>query len=551
MTATVSRWVIMITAPILGILLGQPLVYIAAHGLHPTLWEAATGTPYEWFIAVLGGNFPKSVRYLASLPPFYFLPGWVLIAAGTIWCIVVAYLDTPYVPPRIADGKQGNADWASAAELAAMRLGLEIGKAPTTGKPVRIATNSNLMTIEPPRRGKTDGFVLPNLAVPDPDAWSGPVVVIDPKGDVYRATRRRRAELGRRVVYLDLTGGAEGTDAFNVLDKLKKSDVSKMLAIARRLLPSAKSDSANGGYFINRAVDFIAGAIHVSLGFNKATLYDVAEWCDCPDILEEYLAKDGASVARRALKILRMDLKNREPITSTADLAFQALADSRFRSVFEKSTFDLEDLCRDKLDLFIGIPDEEVAQATAAPYVRLLLSAVFETIRRSNRKRRIVMFIDEAASLGRFDELPKACAVMPGLGLSIWTFWQSKSQIAEQYGAEGAKTMLDTASVITVSGVSAANIDEKEQWSAALGSYTEMETTTTTDAAGKAQITRAASERKLAPPSDVPAVTQLRQIVFINHRDLTTRPLLIDKTIAYTDRRFEGLVDFIKPTAAT
>jgi hypothetical protein len=30
-------------------------------------------------------------------------------------------------------------------------------------------------------------LILPNLAFPEPGAWAGPAVVIDPKGDVVRA----------------------------------------------------------------------------------------------------------------------------------------------------------------------------------------------------------------------------------------------------------------------------------------------------------------------------------------------------------------------------
>ena len=56
-----------------------------------------------------------------------------------------------------------------------------------------------LVTIAPPRKGKTSGLLIPNLAFPEPQGWGGPAVVFDPKGEVYRSVAARRRALGRRL----------------------------------------------------------------------------------------------------------------------------------------------------------------------------------------------------------------------------------------------------------------------------------------------------------------------------------------------------------------
>src|SRR6185312_2522898 len=106
-------------------------------------------------------------------------------------------------PLRDASGVHGNSDWASETDLAKMTDGLELGVSPVSERAVRVQIEGNIVTIAPPRSGKTGGFVIPNLAVPEQKAWAGPAVVIDPKGDVYKAVRRRRAELGKTVRCLD------------------------------------------------------------------------------------------------------------------------------------------------------------------------------------------------------------------------------------------------------------------------------------------------------------------------------------------------------------
>ena len=64
-----------------------------------------------------------------------------------------------------------------------------------SGRPIRVAVEGNILTVAPPRTGKTSGLIIPNLAGIDGNSWCGPVVIIDPKGEVYRATAARRREM--------------------------------------------------------------------------------------------------------------------------------------------------------------------------------------------------------------------------------------------------------------------------------------------------------------------------------------------------------------------
>ena len=56
----------------------------------------------------------------------------------------------------------------------------------------------------PPRTGKTGGFIIPNLILSELHAWAGPAVVIDPKGDAYKAVKRHRETTMGRKYYVSI-----------------------------------------------------------------------------------------------------------------------------------------------------------------------------------------------------------------------------------------------------------------------------------------------------------------------------------------------------------
>ncbi|MGK7296029.1 MAG: type IV secretory system conjugative DNA transfer family protein, partial [Candidatus Wenzhouxiangella sp. M2_3B_020] len=69
---------------------------------------------------------------------------------------------------------------------------------PDIGEAVPDAGEGHLMTIAPTGTGKGRSAIIPTLL-----SYPGPVIVIDPKGENYQVTARRRREMGQRVFKLD------------------------------------------------------------------------------------------------------------------------------------------------------------------------------------------------------------------------------------------------------------------------------------------------------------------------------------------------------------
>src|SRR5262245_39373170 len=66
------------------------------------------------------------------------------------------------------------------------------------GAPLVYEGDGHLLSIAPTGKGKGRGDIIPNLL-----RYPGPVIVIDPKGENYAVTARRRREMGHRVIALD------------------------------------------------------------------------------------------------------------------------------------------------------------------------------------------------------------------------------------------------------------------------------------------------------------------------------------------------------------
>ena len=541
-----------------AVVLGYPVAALVVHGLDPALWPADVVAPSGWFDAWRGLQIGIVVdaywRMLLNRSPAFAGGFWalVLLVAPLALMIGWRFAGSAEKTQRDTSNLFGGARFATPAERASMSRGLELGIDPETGRAVRVAVQGTLATIAPPRKGKTSGQLIPNLAYPEVGAWSGPAVVIDPKGEIYKATAERRRALGRRVICLDPLGLVGGEDRWNPLHARDRRDVLYLQHTALALLPEATGDGEAAAYFRNRAVDLITGALLVTLTQGNRTVVQVQALIGDSDLLIAQLQPlRPAPAALAALEILNADPKTRDPIVATASQAFQWLADSRMRDLVGASTFALSDLAGGEVDLFIAVPPEY--KRVLAPFLRWLLSDLFINVRRNRPAERIIAFIDEAAALGRFEEILTASGELPGYGLSLWTLWQDRSQIVGLYGAAGADTILNTAEIVSLFDVPAVDPDASERWSRAVGDYTARVQTLTRPAEGKGSRSIASTPQgvRLLPREALASLPANQLLVFPNSAAYGRHPIQLRKTVAHTDPRFARLITAVPPVGAS
>jgi type IV secretion system protein VirD4 len=526
-------WKVFVPVSLTAFALGFPIAELTVHGLDLSMWPVIAQHPSAWFSVMLntyGLGCLSIYRDMAfghtnSLGPAGHMAA-AMIVSGPLLALVACFIPN-YGPRRDPMGTHGNARWATRRERSKMRIGLELGLDPLTGRPVRVSTESHLLTVAPPRTGKTSGLVIPNLAAPESSSWFGPTVIFDPKGEIFRAVSARRRQLGRTVRCLDPIGIVGGLDTWNPLAALDPNNILSLQRIARALLPDSVSGEA--AYFRNRAVDVMVGAFLAAHSVKRATPAYASWLLSNIEEFEKVLRPLKGASAKRAMAVLQMEAKGRDSIVSTAAQGFGWCADPRLQRLTNRSSFRLFDLCDGNTDLFITLPVEDME--TLTPLMRWLLCELFAAVRRRRPREPIVCFIDEAATLGRFDELVAVAGELPGHNLRLWTFWQDHSQMTRIYGEGGAKTLLSTAEFVTYSDLPLIDPDEREFISRAIGDYTIIEFVETYDEkTGKKSKSFQPKGVRLLTGDGVGQIPTSDLIVFPNSKRYPKRPMILRKT---------------------
>ena len=551
------RGIIVFVLTIACLAVYYPLAFVVQHGFDPTSWHDALLLPQGWFenlqhkeILPCIGVYVDMVRGEHRAFADGGVAAMAILAVGVVGGGGFFVLSAPRSGLRDPRTVLGSARFANAAERAAMARGLELGLDPITSQPVRVQVEGNLLSIAPPRTGKTSGLIIPNLAMPpDLGVWDGPAVVIDPKGEIYRAVANRRRRLGRTVRCLDPFNIVGGSDRWNPLASQPANDLLYLQHLARLLLPGSAGASESSQFFRNRAAVLFLGAVLAALRSDQRTPLAAAGYLKDLPALAAALGKANDLATRAVRAFIASEAKSKEDVISTAEQAFDWLLDERMQRLTGQPTFALEELLGGDTDLFIVVPAE--ATDLIAGFLRWLLADLFTVARRrpDPQRRRILCFIDEAAQLGRFEAIVRAAGELPGHGISLWTFWQSRQQIIDTYGEAGAHTMTDTAEIVTVSDLPAVSVEERERFSRMLGRYTARlpSTSQTHGVEDRGSTSQGLQGVSLEDETGQDILAADALVVFANGRRYTRHPVRLYKTRAFDDPRFAGLLTGIAP----
>jgi type IV secretion system protein VirD4 len=331
-------------------------------------------------------------------------------------------------------------------------------------KPLTYKGDSHLMTIAPTGTGKGRSVIIPNLLT-----YTGPIVVVDPKGENYAVTARARREMGQKVVKLDpfgitQDGKSDSFNPFDILDFTKSSLNDEARLLADLVMVGAKS--LKEPFWDNWASTVISGVViylaHLiaDTETHKRSFVGVRDllYGDDPTYkLAVLLDTKGKTMDAEAYQEISTFLSIRADVTragvlSTAQQYLRLFGSPTVQKAIEKTTFDLAKI-RDgePVSLYIIIPPNKLVshQALFRLWVGALLSLY--SSRESVPKINTLFIIDEAAQLGNLSLLRQAKTLLRGYGLQTWSFWQDLSQIKELYQTEWA-TMVNNCAVLQLFG---------------------------------------------------------------------------------------------------
>lgn len=341
---------------------------------------------------------------------------------------------------RLAPGGQG---WMKPDQIADTIFApqsahaLHIGSFPT-GQPLTYSGEGSIITIAPPRSGKTQCHVFPNLLT-----WTGPAVVLDISGDIYETTSRWRAEnVGPVWKFSPLE--PESSHCYNPLSFVRSQpdyiwEDSKLLA-EMMIVPS----NANDLFWENEARTVLTAAIaHICYANPPENrpmhavldiVYGGEAWQNM--LMGLRMAVDVRVMMQHANAFEGMNEKTLSSVLQTARSSLGAWAGERISRVTARSDWSPLDLRGGgNPTIYIYMRPNEVDA-----YLSLLRVFIGQHIRMLTAgavpprgSPPILFMLDELPRLRTMPPVDEALNIGAKYGLRLWMFAQSVGQMQEAY----------------------------------------------------------------------------------------------------------------------
>lgn len=510
-------------------------IYLGMHKANPLTVEANTWSDY-W------NDYKGDVKENKKLK-------------GSMGLALFALFGVPFLIYLANQGKRrslhGDARWATHSEILGAGLledsGIILGKA--GGRFLMTSAAKFVLLIAPTRSGKGVGTIIPNLL-----NWSQSVIVVDIKGENYDVTAGFRAKHGQEVFKFAPFDDKFETHCCNPLAYVNRDPrfvVGELQSIGYMLYPKKDGDAA----FWNDAARnvFVAVALYCIESNLPLTIGEVLRrssgggkpkeyWLD---VVERGVSASGQQLTEDCLNALRQFVGNSDntltSILSTFSAPLGVFANPAVDAATSRDDFDLRDIRRRKMSIYVVIPPNRLAEAS------LLINLFFSVAIDQNTKilpekdpslkYLALLLLDEFPALGRVDKYVKSVGYIAGYGLRALTIAQSVSQLKDRelYGDEGTRTLV-TNHMLQIMYAPREQQDAQE-YSEILG-YSTEEGLSKGTSRGKGSLTRSENvsdqKRALMLPQELREMGADRIIVLSDN----CKPIYGDKITYYTDPAF-------------
>jgi type IV secretion system protein VirD4 len=302
------------------------------------------------------------------------------------------------------------------------------------GPMVSVAPGHSLLVVGPTQAGKTSSLVVPALL-----RWRDALVVTSVKRDVVSTTLKWRQGMGDVQV---LEPGRDGGLTWDPLESVASLRHANRVA---RDLTIGSGERVDTEFWNSLASKMVAGLLMLAKERHE-TIFDVAQVLERRDVrswLQEPLSLAGEVVRN----FLEHDSKTLDGVFTTAETMvmpwrfFQPLAQVR-RVVAGANTLYL---CSSRGE-----------QRHYEPLFRGALRMVLEEQQRlvdEGAARKVLMVLDEAATVASLDELDQLAATVSGLNVTLVTVVQDFAQLAARWGSRAATIVNNHATRVVLAGL--------------------------------------------------------------------------------------------------
>lgn len=340
--------------------------------------------------------------------------------------------------------------------------------------------SGHIITIASTRSGKGVGVVIPNLL-----RHKGSAVILDPKGENFLTTSRRREELGNKVFYFDPwniiegyskrnRGGVyhRGNKAFiNPLDIIGENDpdiLDKANMLASSMIVREGEKEAffyNGAeLLLTRIIIYVCTSLKKADSRRNLTEVRKLLTADKNFLLATIDSFSRSGKAHPMVVELRnwlddnfVSRKNNAAINffQFAQEATDFMMSNHVQESLSKSNLDILSIKRNHMSVYLILDMDKLTFNANyyKPLIRLIITAcMMGAARNEQPKDNILFMLDEIAHLGTLHYLPSLLTIYAGKGVVVWTIWQNLAQLKKNY-EEDWSTILGNCSVQQFFGV--------------------------------------------------------------------------------------------------
>jgi len=298
--------------------------------------------------------------------------------------------------------------------------------------------NRHMVTIAGSRAGKTRTVLIPNLL-----RYPGSAVVLDPKGELAKATAARRRQMGQHVYICDPFGVTGMPSAsYNPFSDLEQADPRIVGADTSQAIDAVIINNAKDPHWTDAAKNLLRGAaLHIVQSTRKApTLRQLRKMINgtTEDLVRLFLAMSKSpieAVANTGSSFkgkLEMGPRELQSILSTAQEQTASFDD--VVHVSERSDFRLTDLRSGKMTVYLVLP--ALRMATHYRWLRLMIQQALAAMEKSQvpyGKLPVWFVLEEFPTLGHMRSIEAAAGLVAGYGVMLWAVVQDLTQLQTHY----------------------------------------------------------------------------------------------------------------------
>ncbi len=304
----------------------------------------------------------------------------------------------------------------------------------SAGPKVTLDRGNSLLVVGPTQAGKTSSLVVPALL-----RWCDALVVTSVKNDVIAMTQKWRATLGDVQV---LEPGRDGGLTWDPLEGV--TTLRHAHRVARDLTIGAgdRGDTE----FWNALASKLVAALMVIAKERRGSIFDVAGVVERRD-LRAWLGETSTPAGEAVRSFLEHDAKTLDGVLTTAETMLMPWR-------FTQPLAQVRGVVAGANTLYLCSPRGE--QRHYEPLFRGALRMLLEEQQRRVDRGdalRLLMVLDEAATVASLDELDQLAATVSGLDVTLVTVVQDFAQLAARWGPRAATIVNNHTTRVVLAGL--------------------------------------------------------------------------------------------------